>query len=87
MVVIIGESQDFLHLPTRCPASFCFLEHSPKDPFSLGLLHEVLEVLAESYVEDRSHMVLSKAGRPVKHSQVAVVTHACRTYYVKAEIL
>ena len=77
MVVVTGESQDFLHLPTRWPASFCFLEHSPKDPFSLGLLHITLELLADSYVEDMSHMVLSKAGRPVKQAQVAVLTHSC----------
>ena len=78
MVVIIGESQDFLHLPTRWPASFCFFEHSPKDPFSLGLLHIVLEALAESYVVPMSHMSLSKAGRAVKQPQVAVRTHSCR---------
>ena len=77
MVVITGESQDFLHLPTRWPASFCFFEHSPKDPFSLGLLHIVLEALAESYVVAMSHMSLSKAGRPVKQSQVAVRIHSC----------
>ena len=62
---------------TWAAAPFSALEHAPKDPASLGLLHFVLAVLAAVLRSLMEVQEVSNAGTALKQSQVPVFRQAC----------
>ena len=61
---------------TWAAAPFSALEHAPKDPASLGLLHLVLAVLAAVFRSLMEVQEVSNAGTALKQSQVPVFRQA-----------
>ena len=71
---VLQNTTDTELLPTAHPltlpaANFCAVVQSPKLPGSSGLLHFFLAALAAVLASSKSQ-VSSRAGRPVKQSQV-----------------
>ena len=77
---IIHDISIIIHLLyplTWAAAPFSALEHAPKDPASLGLLHFVLAVLAAVFRSLMEVQEVSNAGTALKQSQVPVFRQAC----------
>ena len=73
---VLQNTLDIVLLPTLPAANFWAVVQSPKLPGSSGLLHFFLAALAAVLAASKSQ-VSSRAGRPVKQSQVGVFRHNC----------